>query len=893
MGKPAASAVTYSRAALLRLATHRDEAVCRWAVGRLSGDGDTLLPLVSDSHGEAAHAAFHALLDTCWDAGADAVRTAWNTVSGQWRPAVAAMAARCGWGEAARSWAQEIGRVPDREWRVSAHMLLHLDPELLVGKVVEHAPPADAADWERDAPWALLTAGTPDVLRRLVLMIFSGVPEVARLLGEWLLVEDSVAWIAGVVLGGVVDRARSARGAAVPPAGLRAAFPEWTASVPAPWGIRGCDPRGRVTLADCRTALVALADHLPAPSPVRFSAPAAYLDGRRRECLEMMAVAAKEWGRDSAGGSATGDGWTMVWALGVALYAAVCHPVDWWAWLDGSSAAVEGSGGEGATADAWRTLGLLRPVHGDPPPFFVHGAAARGAAMADACLRLMPARAEAVGEGMGVLVPGGGAGDGVVPILPPPVLAREVARVARSALHRYGSGLPDRYAAPLLDAVEALAGGVDTADLCALARFLGPGAVDVYVPALADPRPSRRLAAAWLLAEMPWAGAGRALAERVPALARDGRAWPDAGYCAADTGSPAALEALLSLWRAGDYELGEDLSRMAAVADASGWPVPAGLDRVCRDLAGRGARERRHEHGSAEHGSDGDEEPAWPLRVAMRCEGCGRVHIYDVQRLNLCPEEAPGTGAGGLHRHRHGFEWIATPLDISRHVVPAPRFACRSCGSAGPWSFAQRGVGTVQRALVAWDADQAAMRSGETPVSHGAAASRSGGRAGGATATSRWADRVQWVDPIDPPRRSMGAAQAVATATAAVANGRAEVPDLVFLAEIWARFGDAAAARAYAGMAAARDPGAAATALALARVAEAEGDTRTAIAQWRRAVSLASGPGGDRQQVLPVARAALARVASRGNGQAVRRPVGRNDPCPCGSGLKYKKCCGR
>ncbi|MCK9343663.1 MAG: SEC-C domain-containing protein [Massilibacteroides sp.] len=21
--------------------------------------------------------------------------------------------------------------------------------------------------------------------------------------------------------------------------------------------------------------------------------------------------------------------------------------------------------------------------------------------------------------------------------------------------------------------------------------------------------------------------------------------------------------------------------------------------------------------------------------------------------------------------------------------------------------------------------------------------------------------------------------------------------------------------------------------------------------------------------------------------------MGRNDPCPCGSGLKYKKCCGR
>ena len=27
--------------------------------------------------------------------------------------------------------------------------------------------------------------------------------------------------------------------------------------------------------------------------------------------------------------------------------------------------------------------------------------------------------------------------------------------------------------------------------------------------------------------------------------------------------------------------------------------------------------------------------------------------------------------------------------------------------------------------------------------------------------------------------------------------------------------------------------------------------------------------------------------------QAVSNKVGRNDPCPCGSGKKYKKCCGR
>jgi uncharacterized protein YecA (UPF0149 family) len=27
--------------------------------------------------------------------------------------------------------------------------------------------------------------------------------------------------------------------------------------------------------------------------------------------------------------------------------------------------------------------------------------------------------------------------------------------------------------------------------------------------------------------------------------------------------------------------------------------------------------------------------------------------------------------------------------------------------------------------------------------------------------------------------------------------------------------------------------------------------------------------------------------------QAVSNKVGRNEPCPCGSGKKYKKCCGK
>jgi preprotein translocase subunit SecA len=41
-----------------------------------------------------------------------------------------------------------------------------------------------------------------------------------------------------------------------------------------------------------------------------------------------------------------------------------------------------------------------------------------------------------------------------------------------------------------------------------------------------------------------------------------------------------------------------------------------------------------------------------------------------------------------------------------------------------------------------------------------------------------------------------------------------------------------------------------------------------------------------------------ARMAGSGDSQPVQQVVrgtakiGRNDPCPCGSGKKYKKCCG-
>jgi preprotein translocase subunit SecA len=48
------------------------------------------------------------------------------------------------------------------------------------------------------------------------------------------------------------------------------------------------------------------------------------------------------------------------------------------------------------------------------------------------------------------------------------------------------------------------------------------------------------------------------------------------------------------------------------------------------------------------------------------------------------------------------------------------------------------------------------------------------------------------------------------------------------------------------------------------------------------------------ESALPVPGAAISeRRAPVAHGPADQPKVGRNDPCPCGSGKKYKKCCGK
>ena len=51
----------------------------------------------------------------------------------------------------------------------------------------------------------------------------------------------------------------------------------------------------------------------------------------------------------------------------------------------------------------------------------------------------------------------------------------------------------------------------------------------------------------------------------------------------------------------------------------------------------------------------------------------------------------------------------------------------------------------------------------------------------------------------------------------------------------------------------------------------------------------------EQEQIFASASRSAAGVTARGGVKTVKREaskVGRNSPCPCGSGKKYKRCCG-
>ena len=68
------------------------------------------------------------------------------------------------------------------------------------------------------------------------------------------------------------------------------------------------------------------------------------------------------------------------------------------------------------------------------------------------------------------------------------------------------------------------------------------------------------------------------------------------------------------------------------------------------------------------------------------------------------------------------------------------------------------------------------------------------------------------------------------------------------------------------------------------------------LSKAHTAADAAGGPGGGAPRNMQMSDAAFAGAGGGLRQKTVTRnqpKVGRNDPCPCGSGKKYKKCCGR
>ena len=74
-------------------------------------------------------------------------------------------------------------------------------------------------------------------------------------------------------------------------------------------------------------------------------------------------------------------------------------------------------------------------------------------------------------------------------------------------------------------------------------------------------------------------------------------------------------------------------------------------------------------------------------------------------------------------------------------------------------------------------------------------------------------------------------------------------------------------------------------------LAQAHADRDDVAAVAERLSDLLAGVAGRERDAAEAARAGQ-RARAAHFGQRIASATGRNDPCPCGSGRKFKKCCG-
>ena len=891
----------FSEEELLRLADDADPDVVAWAVARLQGNA--LLRLLCGPHPEAAHQAAHALVDRVLAPDADAVRAAWPDVPEARRRAAAVIAARAGATDIAAGWAAQVADVPAKAWIAVARGLQCLAPERLCPaaarlyrKVGDSGPDPDG----------LLSAAClePSQLGPMVLGAVNEADE------EEMFVDLAQALLVDEVARGLGEQLGPHR---PPDDAAWTSWCTWRAAAPPPWVLYEDGRRPLRSYPLLTAAISGLIAALP-PPPAGLSPEAAYLDQARRNCLAELGI--RTLGLRSHLGARLRPtvAATIVrlraWTLGVALYAAICHPLDWWQPLlaPGVTVGAGAVGLEGIADPVERALAVLDPAYGDPAYWYpVVAARVGGPGWID---RLLDAW-ERLADGAG-----------------PPLGGRRLfvqgVRAAIAALAAADARMDAATTVRLLDvsdkAVERLR--PDIRDLLALGRWIAPEAVPVLRQAFVaapctPPTPGRwpdpeerlspdrqRLLVLSLWAKIPDAGAAAQMAAVAVECTRDPLLWPAAARWAVETGVPAALERVRQLWRPGDQELAAWLVRMDRVLAVLGRPRPS-LPSELRAEGGTCPPPDSH----TDHGVESDGRQ--PLRLALQCPSCGRVHVYDATRINVCVDpsdgrsDRPATTPEGIPA---GVRWDVArtrlgrhTVDVSRDVVLAPRHVCRSCGREGRLRPTRSTTADIVATVQAWDDRHAEDGCPMGDVHEGGGELRH--VVPMAPAGAEWHDRVRNWPALVRGDVALALPDLVDHAEGRAAAGTATAEDLLFLAQQWLGFGDPEAAAAFAQGAAGFGSDSAELHEILAELAEVRGDHLTAAAHWQRVLDRTE-PG-----VGEPARAARHRLAvlrpeagaptpvtlgKRAGPQALGRvrPVGRNDPCPCGSGKKYKRCHG-
>jgi tetratricopeptide (TPR) repeat protein len=413
-------------------------------------------------------------------------------------------------------------------------------------------------------------------------------------------------------------------------------------------------------------------------------------------------------------------------------------------------------------------------------------------------------------------------------------IAQVVTRTPRDRKHLWEPLIPD-----LVKACRPDVPGMLTTWAVSALQWLGPVVLDEVAAAFERDEVNRRETLLGVLQEIPTQRSFELIRDHFEDLTEEYEDWPIEVLTA--LGNPDALELLDPEFIEEDFAL---LEAMVVLSDVNGKEQPD-LDK----LRTRYVLELENRRAAAE-----DEaaplaplHPDEPVQLRLLCGACGQSRLYEVERVLL---------AGGDEQ---------APV----HVYLTEDVGCLACGVTGDLAPAGDATGGLVERL------RIAFASGHD--------------------LGRLMRRVVPVDPYDfegaPMTPLAGLTKWRERADANPADEDAHLGLARTLRLLWRTDEAQTAAERALGL----NPAGLHARLVLAEVAECRGDKESAQQQYRELLGRArrSHEPGWREIVRLTEQRLEERESAPEPVREARETgsVGRNDPCPCGSGKKYKKCC--